>query len=97
LLFPSFSPLLILSYGIRFARARSEGERFRAELTRLKPGDSIFPKRYFVADDQLFRFDSRTYALTNQWTGTTMNALAATLAAQFPDAAFTVTPTAPLE
>jgi hypothetical protein len=74
-----------------------EGERFKAELTSLRPGDSIFPKRYFTADDQLFHSNDRTYALTNQWTGATMETLAATLATRFPSAAFKVTPTLPTE
>jgi hypothetical protein len=74
-----------------------EGEQFKAELTSLRPGDSIFPKRYFTADDQLFHSNDRTYALTNQWTGATMETLAATLAMRFPAAAFKVTPTLPPE
>ncbi len=69
-----------------------EGDRFKAEVTSLRPGDSIFPKRYFAADDQLFHSNGRTYALTNQWTGATMETLAATLATRFPAAAFKVTP-----
>ncbi len=73
-----------------------EGEPFRTELTGLRPGDPIFPKRYFTADDQLFHLNNRTYALTNQWTGATMEMLVATLAKRFPAAAFQVTPTPPL-
>lgn len=74
-----------------------EGEHFRTQLPSLRPGDSIFPKRYFTADDQLFHSNDRTYALTNQWTGATMEALAAALAAQFPAATFTITPSLPPE
>jgi hypothetical protein len=74
-----------------------EGEPFSAELTNLRPGDPIFPKRYFTADDQLFHLANRTYALTNQWTGATMETLSVTLATRFPTAAFKVTPTSPPE
>jgi hypothetical protein len=70
-----------------------EGEPFRTELTNLRPGDPIFPKRYFTANEQLFHLNNRTYALTNQWTGATMETLAGTLATRFPDPGFQVLPT----
>lgn len=70
-----------------------QGELFRAALTNLRPGDPIFPKRYFTADNQLFHSNDRTYALTNQWTGATMETLAAALAMRFPGAPFHVVPT----
>jgi hypothetical protein len=59
------------------------GESFRAELNRRRPNDPSFLKRCFCRDDQLFIVNTKTYALTNQWSKMTMEPAMAALIAEF--------------
>jgi hypothetical protein len=65
-----------------------DGATFQAELVRRRPNDPQAPKRYFTRDDQLFRADGKTYALTTQWSKTTMEAVLAALDARYGDFGF---------
>ena len=65
-----------------------DGAAFQAELVRRRPNDPQAPKRYFTRDDQLFRADGKTYALTTQWSKTTMEAVLAALDARYGDFGF---------
>jgi hypothetical protein len=58
-------------------------EAFRAELTKRHPNDPMFLKRFFCQDDQLFRVDNKTYALTTQWSKVSMEPTMAALIATF--------------
>jgi hypothetical protein len=61
---------------------------FQAELARRRPNDLQAAKRYFTRDDQLLRADGSTYALTTQWSKTTMEAVLAALASRYGDFGF---------
>lgn len=70
-----------------------DGETFKVELASRRPNDPIAPKRFFVRDDQLFRTDGKTYALSNQWSKTSMEALLNVFSARFGDYGFSITAT----
>lgn len=67
-----------------------DGAGFQVELVKRRPKDPIAAKRFFVRDDQLFHSDGKTYALTNQWSKTSMEALLAALTARFGDHGFSL-------
>lgn len=60
-----------------------EGDVFRAELIRRRPNDARALQRYYSRDEQLFRTGGKTYAVTTQWSKTTMEAAMAALVAQY--------------
>lgn len=49
-----------------------DGDAFRAEIVRRRPNDVNAVKRFFSADDQLMQFESRSYAVSSQWSKGTM-------------------------
>jgi hypothetical protein len=67
-----------------------DGAAFQAELAKRRPKDPIAVKRFFVRDDQLFHANGKTYALTNQWSKNSMEALLVALAARFGEYGLTV-------
>jgi len=60
-----------------------DGAAFRAALTRRRPNDPNILRRYFSQDEQLFTTGAKTYAVTKQWTKTTMEAVMAGLSAKY--------------
>jgi hypothetical protein len=48
------------------------GDAFRAELERRRPKDTKISRRYYCADDQLLVIDGKTFAISTQWTKSTM-------------------------
>jgi len=69
-----------------------DGAAFQAELARRRPKDPMAAKRFFVRDDQLFHANGKTYALTNQWSKGSMEALLAAFTARFGDFGFACRP-----
>jgi hypothetical protein len=65
-----------------------DSSAFQAELMKRRPNDPQAAKRYFTRDDQLFRADGKTYALTTQWSKATMEAVLAALTAKYGDFGF---------
>jgi hypothetical protein len=51
------------------------GEAFRSELVRRRSNNPTVVKRYYAGDDELLTADGRTYAVHNQWTKATMEAV----------------------
>ena len=49
-----------------------DGDAFRVELERRRPKDTKISRRYFCADDQLLVVDGKTFAISTQWTKSTM-------------------------
>lgn len=74
------------------AEGSIDGEEFKSELSKRRPNDPIAAKRFFIADDQLFHADGNTYALTNQWSKNSMDALLEALKARFGDYGFSLRP-----
>jgi hypothetical protein len=72
------------------AEGSIDGEAFKTELATRRPNDPVAPKRFFVRDDQLFHSDGKTYALTNQWSKTSMEALLSAFSTQFGDYGFSI-------
>lgn len=60
-----------------------DGSAFRAELTRRRPNDPNILRRFYSRDDQLFRSDGKTYAVTTQWSKVTMEAVMTALVAKY--------------
>jgi hypothetical protein len=69
-----------------------DGASFQAELVKRRPKDPIAAKRFFVRDDQLVHESGKTYALTNQWSKTSMEALLAAFTERFGDYGFSFQP-----
>jgi hypothetical protein len=67
-----------------------DGEAFKVELATRRSNDPNASKRFFVRDDQLFHTDGKTYALTNQWSKTSMQALLKAFSDQFGDYGFSI-------
>jgi hypothetical protein len=59
------------------------GEAFRADIASRRPNDPTFLKRYFCRDDQLFRVNNKTYALTNQWSKASMEPAMTAITSKF--------------
>jgi hypothetical protein len=73
------------------AEGTVDGEAFKTELATRRPNDPVAPKRFFVRNDQLFHADGKTYALTNQWSKTSMETLLNVFFAKFGDYGFSIT------
>ena len=87
----SVSPEQIEAAAGRHIFESAEGDvrgDFGAVLAERRPNDHLFPKRYFVTSGQLLFISNRTYALTNQWTRTTVEAFAAKAADKFSALSF---------
>lgn len=77
----------------RSAPGHLDAKAFVAAVTaeQQRAGKTFDASRYFCADGEVLQVGGRTYALTNQWGGSTADSISALLAA-FPDAGIVVTP-----
>jgi hypothetical protein len=62
-----------------------DGDAFRAELQRRRPNDTKVLRRYFCADDELLVIGGSTYAISNQWTKSTMERAMDALVQKYAD------------
>lgn len=65
-----------------------DGTTFRAEIAGRRPSDPSFVRRFYCRDDELFTLGQKTYAVTNQWSKVTMEAVMMAFAAKYGSLGF---------